>query len=66
MLQAYPAGFGGIYGRLAKNDRINFDSSLPYEEALNKAIEEYKKRKKDNPKITSFSINNKQLTYSYV
>lgn len=62
----YPAGFNSVYGRLAKSDRINLDSSLPYEEALNKAIEEYKKRKKDNPKITTFSINNRQLTYSYV
>lgn len=62
----YPAGFGSVYGRLTKNDRINLDSSLSYEEALNKAIEEYKKRKKDNPKITTFSINNRQLTYSYV
>lgn len=61
----YPAGFNSVYSRLAKSDRINLDSSLPYEEALNKAIEEYKKRKKDNPKITTFSINNRQLTYSY-
>ena len=62
----YPAGFSSVYSRLARNDRINFDSSLSYEEGLNKAIEEYKKRKAENPKITSFSINNKQLTYSYV
>ena len=62
----YPAGFSNVYSRLARNDRINFDSSLSYEEGLNKAIEEYKKRKEENPKITSFSINNKQLTYSYV
>lgn len=61
----YPGGFNSIYSRLSKNGRINLDSSLPYEEALNKAIEEYKKVKNENPKITTFSINNRQLTYSY-
>lgn len=61
----YPAGFGSVYGRLAKNGRINFDSNLSYEDALNKAIEEYKKIKEENPKITTFNITNKQLTYSY-
>ena len=61
----YPAWFGSVYGRLAKNGRINFDSNLSYEEALNKAIKEYKKMKEENPKITTFNITNKQLTYSY-
>lgn len=59
----YPTYFDNLMSECNRKTSIGLNSNLPYEEALQNAIKEYKKRKETNSNIWDFYINNTVLYY---